>query len=150
VTAGWVDFAGGERPLARLTDAGRAVMRGEWPVRLVLPAQREARGAPARGRRRAGAAPESELSPGERDLFEALRAHRLRVASAQGVPPYVVAHDRTLRDVARLVPRSRDELLRAHGMGPAKVDRWGEGLLEVVRAHAAARGEAQRAAEPTA
>jgi ATP-dependent DNA helicase RecQ len=142
VTAGWVDFSGGERPLALLTASGRAVMRGERAARLVLPAQRApgARGGSdaAPGRRRAAPAPDGQLTPRERDLFDALRAHRLRVASEQGVPPYVVAHDRTLRDVARLGPRSRAELLLAHGMGPAKVDRFGAGILEVVRAHAAA------------
>jgi ATP-dependent DNA helicase RecQ len=65
-------------------------------------------------------------------LFEALRVHRLEVARAHAVPPYVVASDRTLRDVAMLRPRDMEELLQAHGIGPAKAARFGEGILGVV------------------
>ena len=50
-----------------------------------------------------------------------------------GAPPYVVASDRTLRDIARLRPVNSDELALAHGIGPTKVRRFGEGLLGVVR-----------------
>jgi ATP-dependent DNA helicase RecQ len=48
------------------------------------------------------------------------------------VPPYVVASDRTLRDVARLVPRDLAELEQAHGIGPAKASRYGAELLAVL------------------
>jgi ATP-dependent DNA helicase RecQ len=68
-------------------------------------------------------------------LFEALREWRLDQARAQGVPPYVVASDRSLRDVATLKPRNLDELKLAHGIGPAKADRYGPGLLKVVAEH---------------
>jgi ATP-dependent DNA helicase RecQ len=66
-------------------------------------------------------------------LFEALREHRLKVASAQGVPPYVVASDRTLREMAADPPRDLDALLLVYGIGPAKVKLYGAGLLAVVR-----------------
>ena len=68
-------------------------------------------------------------------LMDALRAHRLEVSRSLGAPPYVVAHDRTLRDIAALKPRTRAELLEAHGMGPTKAERYGDGLLEVVKQH---------------
>ncbi|MHC4817082.1 MAG: HRDC domain-containing protein [Planctomycetota bacterium] len=48
------------------------------------------------------------------------------------MPPYVIASDRCLRDLARQRPHTVDELLLVHGIGPAKADRYGEGLLEVV------------------
>jgi ATP-dependent DNA helicase RecQ len=48
------------------------------------------------------------------------------------VPPYVVASDRTLRDVARLRPGDRSQLEQAHGIGPAKAERYGAELLAVV------------------
>ena len=51
------------------------------------------------------------------------------------MPPYVVASDRTLRDIANLRPRNADELALAHGIGPAKLERYGPGLLAVVEAH---------------
>jgi ATP-dependent DNA helicase RecQ len=65
-------------------------------------------------------------------VFEALRRHRLRLAREQGVPPYVVASDRTLREIATLRPRTLHELGGVHGIGPAKLERYGRGLLEVV------------------
>jgi len=137
VTAGWVDFEGGDRPVGVLTEAGRAVMRGDRPARVVLPPARSPRPATAGGStRRRRAAPlgtEAELSPDDLSLVDALREYRLDVSRAENVPPYVVAHDRTLRDIARLKPRSSDSLLEAHGMGPAKVKRYGAGLLDVVR-----------------
>ena len=51
----------------------------------------------------------------------------------EGVPPYVVASDRALRDVARLRPTNFDALQMANGIGPAKAARYGDGLLGVVR-----------------
>jgi ATP-dependent DNA helicase RecQ len=138
VTAGWVDFSGGRRPVAVITAAGRAVMRGERPARVVLPAEpTPSRGAGARPEGRKGRRHDAELGPVERALVEALRAYRLEISRAEGRPPYVVAHDRTLVDLALLKPRTRDELLLAHGMGPARADRYGEGLLAVVRRHLA-------------
>jgi ATP-dependent DNA helicase RecQ len=140
VTAGWVDFSGDRRPVAVLTESGGRVMRGERPARVELPPLRPAAG-PAAARVRSPRRPvEGDLSAVNRDLVDALRAHRLQVARAEGVPPYVIAHDRTLREIALLEPRTRDELLAAYGMGPAKAERYGEGLLEVVRSHRA-RGD---------
>ena len=114
VTAGWVDFTADERPVLLLTEAGRAVMKAERPARLLLPPISS--GAPASGGRsrrdragsgRRGAASNATpiaLDRASANVFEALRAHRLSVSRAQGVPPYVVASDRTLRDMAALQP----------------------------------------------
>jgi ATP-dependent DNA helicase RecQ len=65
-------------------------------------------------------------------VFEALRALRLELAREDSVPAFVVASDRTLRDIAFLRPRNRSELLRAHGIGEAKADRYGRQILEAV------------------
>jgi ATP-dependent DNA helicase RecQ len=130
VTAGWVDFTGGDRPLVRLTATGNEVMRGSRPAKLLLPAERVAASG---GTRRGAARPvEDDLDETARAVFEALRAHRLEVAQREGVPAYVVASDRCLRDVARLRPANRAELMLAHGIGPAKAERYGDGFLAVV------------------
>ena len=71
-------------------------------------------------------------------LFEALRGHRLTLAREQGLPPYVIASDRTLRELAELRPHTLDDLRLAHGIGPHKVDRYGAGLLAVVAQNAGA------------
>jgi ATP-dependent DNA helicase RecQ len=141
VSAGWVSFAGVDRPVVTLTEDGRAVMKGERPARLLLPttaSRRERterdsrpRPAPAVGAtpaRRDAAEPDAEALV----LFEALRRHRLAVARAEGVAPFIVASDRTLRDIAALRPRDLVELERAHGVGPHKAARYGAGFLQVV------------------
>jgi ATP-dependent DNA helicase RecQ len=140
VPPGWVDFTGGDRPVVRLTREGAAVMRGERPAQLLLPPDEPGPGEPGgarTARRGAAAASDAALDGAARETFEALRRWRLERARAEGVPPYVVASDRTLRDVARLRPRGLAELEEAHGIGPAKRERYGEEILRVVRRVAA-------------
>jgi len=146
VSAGWVSFAGVDRPVVTLTEDGRAVMKGERPARLLLPAAASRRERAERENRPrpvpvVGAVP-ARSDAAEPDaaallLFEALRRHRLAVARAEGVAPFIVASDRTLRDIAALRPRDLVELERAHGVGPYKAARYGAGLLQVVATFAA-------------
>ena len=137
VSAGWVSFSGRERPVVVLTEEGRAVMKGERPARLLLPpTTRRAAGAGAgrggeAGRRRP-AREAAELDTAAQSLFEALRRHRLAVARAEGMAPFIVASDRTLRDIATLRPRTLAELQEAHGVGPNKAERYGAGFLRIV------------------
>jgi len=134
VTAGWVDLTTGDRPLAVLTAAGRAVMRGERPARLVLPEPASAGGTATSSRSgsRQPAAADSPLSGGEAAVFEALRRARQELARGQQVPAFVVASDRTLRELAVLKPKTLQELQLAHGVGPAKAERYGRQLLQAV------------------
>ncbi|PRQ08608.1 RecQ family ATP-dependent DNA helicase [Enhygromyxa salina] len=134
VAAGWVEYTPGDRPLAVLTDAGREVMMAARPARIVLPPTDlpERRSQP---RERRPNTDGSELDKAAQALFERLRAHRLDVSKAEEVPPYVVASDRTLREIALLKPRNLAQLQQAHGIGPTKAERYGEGLLDVVREH---------------
>jgi ATP-dependent DNA helicase RecQ len=69
----------------------------------------------------------------DRDLFERLRAVRLQIARARGVPPYVVFHDATLREMARLRPTSMADLLAVKGVGARKADDLGETFLAAIR-----------------
>ena len=152
VSAGWISFTGAERPVVVLTEDGRAVMKGERPARLLLPSLPGSRAVDRSGGRRAAAAaspaappaagtvsPEPDAASGA--LFEALRRHRLEVAREEGVAPFIVASDRTLRDIARLRPRTLDELLWAYGIGQQKALRYGRGMLEVVAGAAEAAEE---------
>jgi ATP-dependent DNA helicase RecQ len=138
VTAGWVDFWGGDRPVVILTPDGEAVMRGERSVRLLLPPARKpgaggSGGSTGRAGSRAQAPDLENFSTAEQELFEALREHRLDIARAGGVPPYVVASDRTLREIVLDRPTTDAELQQIHGIGATKAERYGEGLLAVVR-----------------
>ncbi|MCR9163209.1 MAG: RecQ family ATP-dependent DNA helicase [Nannocystaceae bacterium] len=135
VTAGWADFVGDPHPVVFLTDDGKEVMAGRRPARLVLPRAVEVKGGASK--RSGGSGTRSKVDAPDLDeaaleVFEALRKYRRERAKDDGVPPYVVASDRTLRDVALLRPRTLDELGLAHGIGPAKLEKYGEGLLACV------------------
>ena len=68
-------------------------------------------------------------------LFEALRAWRTTVASRNGVPPYLVFHDRHLQVLAGRRPRTLSELATCPGVGPVKLERYGDDLLDLVAEH---------------
>ncbi len=74
------------------------------------------------------------------DLFEQLRACRMVLAKQLGVPPYIVAADKTLTDMARKRPRNRDQMLQVYGMGTAKVGRYGDAFIQVILAWEAQHG----------
>jgi ATP-dependent DNA helicase RecQ len=71
----------------------------------------------------------------DRGLFEKLRAKRMELAKAGNVPPYVIFHDKTLTEMAARTPRSAAELAGISGVGEAKLARYGEAFLEVIRGH---------------
>ena len=71
----------------------------------------------------------------DRNLFERLRTVRLEVARSRGVPPYVIFHDVTLREMARIRPTSIEALLRVKGIGTRKAQDLGDVFLEVLRAY---------------
>jgi ATP-dependent DNA helicase RecQ len=139
VAAGWVDLTTTDHPVPLLTRAGVEAMRATGPLRFALPVERTA----TRTRRRSGAGRASpasgsaggieSLDAESRDRFEKLRAHRAQMARARGVPAYVVALDRTLIEMAARAPRSRADLLELFGMGPARVEAYGDGFLDALR-----------------
>ena len=137
VTAGWVDFTSGDRPMVLLTPQGKAVLFAQGPVRLLLPPlQAAGTGRPRQGSgaQRRRETPSRTMDAESTALFDALRARRLDLARRDRVPPYVVASDRTLREVAEFRPRTIRALEGVFGVGPAKAAKYGEALLEVVRA----------------
>ncbi len=107
----------------RLGEAARPILRGEAEVAIALPPRREPR-------RRRG--PLSAMAAADDPLFEALRACRRDLARAAGVPPYVICHDSTLREIAALRPGSRAALEEVPGIGARKLALYGDALLAVV------------------
>jgi ATP-dependent DNA helicase RecQ len=67
------------------------------------------------------------------ERFERLRALRKRLADAEGVPPYIVFSDATLRQMADACPTTRAEMLGVSGVGPTKLERYGDAFLETLR-----------------
>ena len=103
----------------------RAILRDEVQLPLVLPPKRARRG------RRGGDA----VNPVSNPLFEALRACRRDLALEAGVPPYVIFHDSTLREMTERLPQSMDALSRISGVGTRKLEAYGDAFLRVLREH---------------
>ncbi len=135
VTAGWVDFRGGQRPVVVVTEEGQDVIHERRPARLLLPPERTTPVAAKGSRRRTSPGRDDDgsvLDEKGTEVFEALRKWRLETARKEHVPPYVVASDRTLRDIASTRPAHEDDLTLAHGIGPAKLEKYGAAILGVV------------------
>lgn len=73
------------------------------------------------------------LSEQEQDLFEQLRKLRLQLARKQGVPPYIIFSDKTLKDMCVKQPTTREELLKVSGVGEVKLEKYGEEFLQEIR-----------------
>jgi ATP-dependent DNA helicase RecQ len=120
-------------PVLSLNAESWRVLRGERPVTIALaPAERERRpalrpdtGDPAAGDRGVGA------------LYERLRALRKRLANEQGLPPYVIFHDATLREMALRRPLTLDEFADLPGVGEAKLARYGDSFIDALRQYPA-------------
>lgn len=108
-----------------LTEASAAVLSGTREVRLRREVAR-----PTRSARRA--AP-SDLPAAASSLFERLRAWRASTARALGAPAYVVFADATLRGIALTEPSTLDELATVSGVGAAKLEKFGDAVLAIVR-----------------
>jgi ATP-dependent DNA helicase RecQ len=119
-------------PVVALTERGVSLMKdpASQPD-LVLARQRR----PIKGRVQKRSRIESESwQDVDRDLFERLRVVRLEIARARGVPPYVIFHDTTLREMARVRPKTVDELHGIRGIGARKAEDLGETFLAAIRA----------------
>jgi ATP-dependent DNA helicase RecQ len=68
-------------------------------------------------------------------LFEELRVLRLKLAAEQRVPPYVIFHDSSLIDMARHFPQTPEQFMSIQGVGPRKMERFGESFLAVIQAY---------------
>jgi ATP-dependent DNA helicase RecQ len=124
--------AGDEYPVLQLTADGLAAMKdGAGIADLRLARQRK----PKKDKLPRRARAEVESWEGvDRDLFEHLRGVRLALARERGVPPYVIFHDATLRELARVRPASPADLQHIYGMGAKKIEDLGEAILDAVRA----------------
>jgi ATP-dependent DNA helicase RecQ len=118
ISAGLARQSSGEYPVVEITAAGRDALAGKTTPSLTLPAESTSV--------RSGDVPVETL--------DRLRHWRLETARAAGVPAYVVFHDTTLAAIAAAKPTSLAELLRVSGVGESKLRKYGDEVLEVLRA----------------
>ncbi|HEX8873903.1 MAG TPA: DNA helicase RecQ [Nitrosospira sp.] len=115
----------------RLAPASRAVLNGSQTVRLRLQPDRKKTAARTALARKGKIA---LLDPAADTLWTRLRAWRTEIAKKHGVPAYVVFHDATLMELARLRPQTESELRQVPGIGTRKLESYGNDLLEILRA----------------
>ena len=102
----------------------RGLLKGGDTLSVIVPPKRE--------RRSKRAAPVG-ANPADNPLFEALRERRRELAKEAGVPPYVIFHDSTLRDMAAQRPSSPQQLAMLSGIGARKLEAYGDAFLQVIR-----------------
>lgn len=124
--------AEGEFNTLGLTPSAREVLRGEVPVILKVPAEPSAKGRVSRSK--GPAQPPVPLDADALARYEQLKAWRAQVAREHNLPAYVVFHDATLAEMARLAPGTLAELATVSGVGAKKLEAYGEQILAVWRA----------------
>ncbi|HYU18165.1 MAG TPA: ATP-dependent DNA helicase RecQ [Chloroflexota bacterium] len=127
VGAGYLARREGELPTLQLTDAGRLKPPEPAPAAPVRARERPAGQAYSPGR-----ATDSSQDVEAEALFERLRAWRRLRAEEESVPPYVVFHDKALREIARLRPCGHAALAQIPGLGTAKLAKYGDSILELI------------------
>jgi len=127
LSARLVEHDGADRDRLIVTEDGRKVLKGEAPFAL----REDVVARRTRRDKRAAA----HAAPGDADaeLLAALKALRGALAKAQKQPAYVVFPDRSLIEMAATKPASLDELGRVHGVGAAKLARYGSAFLALIR-----------------
>ena len=108
-----------------LTEQSRPLLKGEVKLRL----REDRKLATGKKKRRDSAV---TLAPDDQRLFEALRERRKEIARQLDLPPYVIFHDATLREMAEHRPLTEADLLTINGVGEAKLERYGRAFLEII------------------
>ena len=112
----------------RLGGDARAMLRGETTLELREDLL-QPRSAKSKATRKA-----VDMGDVDEQLWSRLRARRKQLAEEQGVPPYVIFHDRTLHDMIQRMPTSLDEMLEVSGIGQSKLERYGQAFLDELKA----------------
>ena len=129
VAAGMLHADLAEHGALKLTEAARPVLKGEQTLQL---RRHIARKAAAKAKKAKTTTLVADLSAADVALFDQLRQWRANTAREQGVPAYVILHDRTLRELAEMRPTSRGHLAMVSGIGAAKIEHYGEELLALI------------------
>jgi len=124
--------ASGLRPVITLTVSGIAVMKEESPVPPMLHDVGR-RTAAQRGTKRKCVSNSEELDSSAAGRFERLRAVRAAIARKRELPAFVIMHDSVLREIARQAPDDLVALSQIKGVGPSKLNQFGNDLLRALK-----------------
>ena len=118
----------GEFNNLKLTSSCREILRGEKRVQL-----RQLRKSKS-GSRATQSAASDALDAADIEQFEKLKSVRAQLATEQGVPAYVICHDKSLREVTMSRPLNKESLSRVSGFGENKVAKYGDAFIAVIQA----------------
>ena len=127
IRAGCIAVSTGTYPTLTLTELGRAVMLRQQTIPIAMPEQTQ----PKKRAEKKTAQIEAVVDY-DREIFEALKKWRREKAGTLGVPAYLVFPDKTLQELAHVLPESPADLLNIRGIGPAKAQRFGDEALAVI------------------
>jgi ATP-dependent DNA helicase RecQ len=127
IALGYIDIDADAYGALRLAEKCRNLLRGEEQL-LLRQYKRPAR----KTRSAATTVIHEDLTSEEQGLFQELRDLRSRLANEQGVPPYIIFHDRTLAELARRKPESQASMRSINGIGESKLERYGEAFLDEI------------------
>jgi ATP-dependent DNA helicase RecQ len=132
-------FKKGQYRLLRLTSRGQAWLDGH--PKADLASQPPPPPARTTSTQSGGVGKQEEAGTYDKGLFEKLRAWRLEQARAQGKPPYTIFQDKVLRRIAAAQPRNLAELNDIKGIGPSKLESYGQEVLAIVYEHTSAENQ---------
>ena len=115
-----------------LTESARAILRGEESIEIRIDADTPKKLRVSGSGKVRSTATDADIDTADLPMWEALRECRQRLASEHGVPPYVVFHDSTLKQMLTNRPLDLDDMLSISGVGQSKLDRYGEEFLAVL------------------
>ena len=116
----------------QLTDLCRPVLKGEQSLHL----RKEELRAPSTKKSAKKSDRKSQIAPEDQALWEDLRECRKQLSEEYNVPPYLIFHDATLKEMMETMPTVSSELLAITGIGESKLEKYGDEFLGIVRRHA--------------
>ncbi|MHA7964299.1 DNA helicase RecQ [Paenibacillus sp. CAU 1782] len=127
VAEGYLRLSEGQYPVVSLTTNALPVLEGKQEIMQ---------------RVRASVRKSGESASGSSPIFEALKAWRKETAAREGVPPFMVFFDSTLKEIAMVRPASMDELLGVKGIGSAKAQKYWNGIAPILAEFGGVQGTA--------
>ena len=116
----------------QLTDLCRPVLKGEQLLHL----RKDEIKAPATKKGSAKSYKKTQIPPEDQELWDELRECRKYLAEEHNVPPYLIFHDATLKEMLDIMPMSGPELLNITGVGDSKLEKYGADFIEIISRYA--------------
>jgi len=126
INMGYLLITDGEYPILKCDPSSRSVLNGDTPIKF----KKQYLAKPKKQKPK-----QDTPADFNQDLFDALKNWRKEVAQKQGLPPYVIMHNRPLLEIASFLPKTKDELALINGIGERKLEKYGDEICRLVSGH---------------